>query len=197
MDLLVYSLLKKMVNGVATGLSKVNYDAENKQLVFTCNDSTILRISVPDGVSKKQQEMLSHMTLEQEEETGSYYIAVDGERIGSKTCSFTTSVEVGALKSGTKLENRFFTVFSTSKVTYFDTPSEEPFSTTWLSEESIDDKSNPLEPIRILIFRPPIPPRLPCSYLIILPIHVSNSPSVFAGNLPIGKSGIPSLSKSV
>lgn len=106
MDLLVYSLLKKMVNGVATGLSKVNYDAENKQLVFTCNDSTILRISVPDGVSKKQQEMLSHMTLEQEEETGSYYIAVDGERIGSKTCSFTTSVEVGALKSGTKLENR-------------------------------------------------------------------------------------------
>lgn len=104
MDLLVYSLLKKMVNGVATGLSKVNYDAENKQLVFTCNDSTILRISVPDGVSKKQQEMLSHMTLEGDEETG-FYIAVDGERIGSKTCSFKTSIEVGALKSGTVLNN--------------------------------------------------------------------------------------------
>jgi len=59
---------------------------------------------VPNGLSNAEIEMISHMTLE-ENEDGSFYLALDGERIGSKTCDFTTSVEVGALKSGTKFES--------------------------------------------------------------------------------------------
>jgi hypothetical protein len=48
--------------------------------------------------------MIGHMTLE-EDESGNFYIAVDGERVGSKTCNFTTSTTVGSLPSGTKLES--------------------------------------------------------------------------------------------
>lgn len=44
------------------------------------------------------------MELAGNDEDG-FYITVDGERVGSKTCNFKTSVEVGALKSGAVFNN--------------------------------------------------------------------------------------------
>ena len=99
-----YALLLKKLKGVATGVSTARYDGDTRSVIFTCNDGTTLSVPMPNGLSNAEIEMIGHMTLEQEED-GSYYIAVDGERIGSKTCSFTTSTTVGSLPSGTKLES--------------------------------------------------------------------------------------------
>ena len=102
MDIVVYSMLLKKIKGVATGVSTATYDGDTRSIVFTCNDGTTLRVPVPNGLSSAEIEMISHMTLEQEED-GSYYIAVDGERIGSKTCNFKTTTAVGSLPAGTNL----------------------------------------------------------------------------------------------
>lgn len=99
-----YAILLKKIKGVATGVSTARYDGDTRSVIFTCNDGTTLSVPMPNGLSNAEIEMIGHMTLEQEED-GSYYIAVDGERIGSKTCSFTTSTTVGSLPSGTKLES--------------------------------------------------------------------------------------------
>lgn len=99
-----YAILLKKIKGVATGVSTARYDGNTRSVIFTCNDGTTLSVPMPNGLSNAEIEMIGHMTLEQEED-GSYYIAVDGERIGSKTCNFTTSTTVGSLPSGTKLES--------------------------------------------------------------------------------------------
>ena len=103
MDIITYALLLKKIKGVETGTSGVRYDAENRDLIFTCNDGTELSVDVPNGLNPSQIEMINHMTLEGDAETG-FYIAVDGERVGSKTCNFKTTVTVGALPSGTVLD---------------------------------------------------------------------------------------------
>lgn len=105
MDTIVYSLLLKKIKGVATGVSTARYDGDSRSVIFTTNNGVELSIPMPNGLTTQEIEMISHLTIESEED-GTLYLALDGERIGSKTCSFTTSVEVGALKSGTKLENR-------------------------------------------------------------------------------------------
>lgn len=98
-----YALLLKKIKGVATGVSTARYDGDTRSIIFTCNDGTTLSVPMPNGLSNAEIEMIGHMTLE-EDEVGNFYIAVDGERVGSKTCSFTTSTTVGALPSGTKLD---------------------------------------------------------------------------------------------
>ena len=102
MDIVVYSMLLKKIKGVATGVSTATYDGDTRSIIFRCNDNTTLRVPVPNGLSSAEIEMISHMTLEQEED-GSYYIAVDGERIGSKTFNFKTTTAVGSLPAGTNL----------------------------------------------------------------------------------------------
>lgn len=104
MDIVTYALLLKKIKGVATGASTVRYNGDTREVVFTCNDGTELSVPMPNGLTSAEIEMISHMTLE-EDESGNFYIAVDGERVGSKTCSFTTSTTVGSLPSGTKLES--------------------------------------------------------------------------------------------
>ena len=103
MDIVTYALLLKKIKGVASGASGVRYNSSTREIIFTCNDGTELSISMPNGLTTSQIEMISHMTLEGDAETG-FYIAVNGERVGSKTCSFKTSITVGALPSGTKLD---------------------------------------------------------------------------------------------
>lgn len=103
MDNIVYALLMKKLRGVATGVSTARYDGDTRSVVFTTNNGVELSIPMPNGLTTAQIEMISHMTLEGDAETG-FYIAVDGERVGSKTCSFKTSITVGALPSGTKLD---------------------------------------------------------------------------------------------
>lgn len=103
MDMVTYALLLKKIRGVATGVSGCVYNSDTRELVFTCNDGTPLTVPVPNGLTTQQIEMIKHMTLEGDAETG-FYIAVDGERIGSKTCDFKTSITVGALPSGTVLD---------------------------------------------------------------------------------------------
>lgn len=104
MDIVTYALLLKKIKGVATGASTVRYNGDTREVVFTCNDGTELSVPMPNGLTSAEIEMIGHMTLE-EDESGNFYIAVDGERVGSKTCSFTTSTTVGSLPSGTKLES--------------------------------------------------------------------------------------------
>lgn len=102
MDAVTYGLLLKKIKGVATGVSNCTYDTDTRSIIFTCNDGTRLSITVPNGLTSAEKEMLSHMTLEGDIDTG-YYIAVDGERVGSKPCDFKTSITVGALPTGTTL----------------------------------------------------------------------------------------------
>ena len=103
MDIVTYALLLKKIKGVATGVSGARYNGDTREVIFTCNDGTELNIPIPNGLTSAQIEMINHMTLEGDAETG-FYIAVDGERIGSKTCNFKTTVTVGALSSGTVLD---------------------------------------------------------------------------------------------
>ncbi len=104
MDIVTYALLLKRIRGVATGVSGARYDGDTRQIIFTCNDGTKISVPVPNGLTSAQIEMISHMTLEGDAETG-FYIAVDGERMGSKMCNFTTSTTVGSLPSGTRLDS--------------------------------------------------------------------------------------------
>lgn len=104
MDIITYSMLLKKIKGVATGVSTAIYDGDTRSVIFTCNDGTTLSVPIPNGLTSEEIEMISHMTLE-EDESGSFYIAVDGERIGSKTCSFTTTTTVGSLPANTKLDS--------------------------------------------------------------------------------------------
>ena len=103
MDIVTYALLLKKIKGVATGVSGARYNGDTREVIFTCNDGTELNIPIPNGLTSAQIEMINHMTLEGDAETG-FYIAVDGERVGSKTCNFKTTVAVGALPSGTVLD---------------------------------------------------------------------------------------------
>lgn len=103
MDVVTYVLLLKKIKGVATGVSTARYNADTREVIFTCNDGTELAVPMPNGLSPDQIEMINHMSLEGNVDEG-FYIAVDGERVGSKTCNFTTSTTVGSLPSGTKLE---------------------------------------------------------------------------------------------
>ena len=103
-DIITYILLLRKIKGVATGASTVRYNGDTREVIFTCNDGTELSVPMPNGLTSSQIEMINHMTLE-EDESGEFYIAVDGKRVGSKTCSFTTSTTVGSLPSGTKLES--------------------------------------------------------------------------------------------
>jgi len=102
MDNILYALLQKRIRGVETGTSSTRYDATNRSIIFICNDGTELSVPMPNGLSSEEIEMISHMSLETDDD-GSFYIAVDGERVGSKTCSFKTSIAVGALPTGTQL----------------------------------------------------------------------------------------------
>lgn len=104
MDVVTYALLLKKIRGVATGASSVKYNSDTRNLEFTCNDGTLLTVALPNGLTTSQIEMINHMSLEGDAETG-FYIAVDGERVGSKTCDFTTTTTVGNLKSGTILDS--------------------------------------------------------------------------------------------
>lgn len=103
MDIVTYALLLKKIKGVATGVSGARYNGDTREVIFTCNDGTELSIPIPNGLTSAQIEMINHMTLEGDVDTG-FYIAVDGERVGSKTCNFKTTVTVGALPSGTVLD---------------------------------------------------------------------------------------------
>lgn len=103
MDKVTYALLAQKIRGVATGVSTASYDADTRSIKFVTNDNQIITVPVPNGLSNREIEMINHMTMEVEED-GSVYIAVDGERIGSKLCYFTTSVGVGALPTNTKLD---------------------------------------------------------------------------------------------
>lgn len=103
MDVVTYALLLKKIKGVATGASSVRYNGDTREVIFTCNDGTELPIPMPNGLTSAQIEMISHMTLEGNVDDG-FYIAVDGERVGAKTCNFKTTLDVGALKSGTVLD---------------------------------------------------------------------------------------------
>lgn len=104
MDLITYSLLLKKIKGVATGVSTARYDAENRSIIFTTNSGVELSIPMPNGLSSAEIEMISHMELAGNEEEG-FYITVDGERVGSKTCTFTTTVDGLAMPKGTVLNN--------------------------------------------------------------------------------------------
>lgn len=104
MDLITYSLLLKKIKGVATGVSTARYDAENRSIIFTTNSGVELSIPMPNGLSGAEIEMISHMELAGNEEEG-FYITVDGERVGSKTCTFTTTVDGLAMPKGTVLNN--------------------------------------------------------------------------------------------
>ena len=101
MDNIVYALLMSKLRGVATGVSGCRYDETTRRIIFKCNDNTELGIFVPDGLTSAEREMLNHMTLEGSQEEG-FYLALDGERIGSKVCDFTATLNCGAIKSGTK-----------------------------------------------------------------------------------------------
>ena len=103
MDVVTYALLLKKIKGVATGASSVRYNGDTREVIFTCNDGTELSVPMPNGLTSAQIEMISHMTLEGNVDDG-FYIAVDGERVGAKTCNFKTTLDVGALKSGTVLD---------------------------------------------------------------------------------------------
>lgn len=103
MDVVTYALLLKKIKGVATGASSVRYNGDTREVIFTCNDGTELSVPMPNGLTSAQIEMISHMTLEGNIDDG-FYIAVDGERVGAKTCNFKTTLDVGALKSGTVLD---------------------------------------------------------------------------------------------
>ena len=103
MDVVTYALLLKKIKGVATGASSVRYNGDTREVIFTCNDGTELSVPMPNGLTSAQIEMISHMTLEGNADDG-FYIAVDGERVGAKTCNFKTTLDVGALKSGTVLD---------------------------------------------------------------------------------------------
>lgn len=104
MDIVTYALLLKKIRGVATGVSTASYDADSRSILFFTNDSQTISVPVPNGLTSAEIEMISHMTLESEED-GTFYIAVDGERIGSKTCSFKVTTTVGSLPSGTVFDS--------------------------------------------------------------------------------------------
>lgn len=103
MDVVTYALLLKKIKGVATGASSVRYNGDTREVIFTCNDGTELSVPMPNGLTSDQIEMISHMTLEGNVDEG-FYIAVDGERVGAKTCNFTTTVDGLAMPKGTVLD---------------------------------------------------------------------------------------------
>ena len=103
MDVVTYALLLKKIKGVATGASSVRYNGDTREVIFTCNDGTELSVPMPNGLTSAQIEMISHMTLEGNVDDG-FYIAVDGERVGAKTCNFTTTVDGLAMPKGTVLD---------------------------------------------------------------------------------------------
>lgn len=103
MDIVTYALLLKKIKGVATGVSTARYDGNTRSVVFTTNNGVELSIPMPNGLTTSQIEMLNHMTLEGSQEEG-FYLALDGERIGSKVCDFTATLNCGAIKSGTKFD---------------------------------------------------------------------------------------------
>jgi len=103
MDIVTYALLLKKIKGVATGASSVRYNGDTREVIFTCNDGTELSVPMPNGLTSAQIEMISHMTLEGNVDDG-FYIAVDGERVGAKTCNFTTTVDGLAMPKGTVLD---------------------------------------------------------------------------------------------
>ena len=102
MDFITYVLLLKKIKGVETGTSSTRYNSATREIIFTCNDGTELAVEMPNGLSTEQIEMLNHMSLEGDVDTG-FYIAVDGERVGSKTCTFKTTTTVGNLSANTNL----------------------------------------------------------------------------------------------
>lgn len=104
MDTIVYSLLLKKIKGVATGVSTARYDGDTRSVIFTTNNGVELSIPMPNGLTTQEIEMISHLTIESEED-GTLYLALDGERIGSKTCSFKVTTAVGSLPSGTVFDS--------------------------------------------------------------------------------------------
>lgn len=104
MDTIVYSLLLKKIKGVATGVSTARYDGDSRSVIFTTNNGVELSIPMPNGLTTQEIEMISHLTIESEED-GTLYLALDGERIGSKTCSFKVTTAVGSLPSGTVFDS--------------------------------------------------------------------------------------------
>ena len=102
-DIVTYAILLKKIKGVATGASSVSYNSDTRNLEFICNDGTLLEVNLPNGLTSAQIEMISHMTLEGNVDDG-FYIAVDGERVGAKTCNFTTTVDGLAMPKGTVLD---------------------------------------------------------------------------------------------
>lgn len=102
-DIVTYAILLKKIKGVATGASSVSYNSDTRNLEFICNDGTLLEVNLPNGMTSAQIEMINHMTLEGNVDDG-FYIAVDGERVGAKTCNFTTTVDGLAMPKGTVLD---------------------------------------------------------------------------------------------
>lgn len=104
MDFITYVLLLKKIKGVETGTSSTRYNSDTREIIFTCNDGTELAVELPNGLSTEQIEMINHMSLEGDADTG-FYIAVDGERVGSKTCTFKTTTTAFNLPAGTVLDS--------------------------------------------------------------------------------------------
>ena len=71
MDVVTYVLLLKKIKGVATGVSTARYNADTREVIFTCNDGTELAVPMPNGLSPDQIEMINHMSLEGNVDEGS------------------------------------------------------------------------------------------------------------------------------
>ena len=83
MDTITYAILKKKITALASGIKSVSVGADNKSLVFVCNDpsSTTLTVSLPSPINDPN--LINKITLD----TTTNELMYDGVKICK--CDFT------------------------------------------------------------------------------------------------------------
>ena len=83
MDTITYAILKKKVTGLASGIKSISVGADNKSLVFVCNDpsSTTLTVNLPNPINDPN--LINKITLD----TTTNKLLFDGNPICK--CDFT------------------------------------------------------------------------------------------------------------
>lgn len=96
---------KQLINGVATGVSRCEYDPVTQSLKFICNDGTPLTIPLPYPLSSEEIAMIHLMKIEKDA-NGKYEFFIDGEKVGDGG-GYTgkSGVDLGGIKLNQQFNN--------------------------------------------------------------------------------------------